>query len=579
MEDCGVVQAVEKISKAEAVKQQSRRLRGHLARDLVDAATPFDGEGYSLLKFHGIYQGYDRDSATELKQAGNSKHYQFMVRVRIPGGRLKAAQYLALDKIGDAYANGSLRVTTRQSIQFHGIVKSGLKAAMGEINAGLMTTLAACGDVVRTVTTSPAPIRDAVYDRLEADARLLGAALLPQTGAYKEIWVDGAPWSENQGAEEAADPLYGERYLPRKFKIGLAVPEDNTIDVLTNDLGIVALWEDGELVGYNFFLGGGHGATHNKPETYPRMATAVAFVEPGELVEAARAVVRLHRDWGDRGNRRHARLKYVIAERGEDWARERLSEDLGKALEPARPMEKFQVPDHLGWHEQGDGKLYLGLPISSGRIIDDSRAKLRTALREIVGEYGVDPILMPSQDIILSEIDPADRAAIEARLRAYGVRLAEDLAPAQRWALACPALPTCGLALTEAERVSDMLIAEIVERMARWGVEDERLSIRITGCPNGCARPYSGDIGIVGRIPGFYSIYVGGDFEGTRLNEVVAERIRLGEVADVLDPLFALFAASRRADEGFGDFCHRVGVARLRDMLLATRTDARAAAD
>jgi sulfite reductase (ferredoxin) len=574
-----VVQPVGTISKAEAVKQQSRQLRGHLARDLADTATPFDGEGYSLLKFHGIYQGYDRDSATELKQAGNSKHYQFMVRVRIPGGRLTAEQYLALDHIGDAYANGSLRVTTRQSIQFHGIVKSGLKAAMGEINAGLMTTLAACGDVVRTVTTVPAPIRDAVHDRLEADARLLSTELLPRSSAYREIWVDGEPWSEDQGAADAPDLLYGDRYLPRKFKIGLAVPEDNTIDVLTNDLGIVALWDAGEIVGYNFFLGGGHGATHNKPETYPRMGTAVAFIEPGDLVEATKAVVRLHRDWGDRGNRRHARLKYVIAERGEEWARERLSEDLDKPLAPCRPMVKFQVPDHLGWHEQGDGKLYLGLPISSGRIIDDDRSKLRTALHEIIAEFGVDPILMPSQDIILSEIDPADRDAIEVRLRAYGVRFGADMAPAQRWALACPALPTCGLALTEAERVSGLLIAEIVERMARCGIEQERVSIRITGCPNGCARPYSGDIGIVGRIPGFYSIYVGGDFEGTRLNEVVAERIRLGEVADVLEPLFAVYAKKRGAEEGFGDFCHRYGVVRLRDELAAARGKARDAAD
>jgi sulfite reductase (ferredoxin) len=309
------------------------------------------------------------------------------------------------------------------------------------------------------------------------------------------------------------------------------------------------------------------------------MGTAVCFVEAGDLVAAAKAVVRLHRDWGDRGNRRHARLKYVIAERGEEWARERLSEDLGKALAPARPMAKFAVPDHLGWHAQGDDKLFLGLPISSGRIIDDGRSMLRTALREIIGEYGVDPILMPSQDIILSEIDPADRDAIEAKLRAYGVRFAADMVPAERWALACPALPTCGLALTEAERVRDMLVAEIVERMARWGVEQERVSIRITGCPNGCARPYSGDVGIVGRIPGFYSIYVGGDFEGTRLNEVVAERIRLGEVADALDPLFQLYAAQREAAEGFGDFCHRVGVSHLREVVAEARCKARAAAD
>jgi sulfite reductase beta subunit-like hemoprotein len=309
------------------------------------------------------------------------------------------------------------------------------------------------------------------------------------------------------------------------------------------------------------------------------MATAVAFIEPGDFVEAVKAVVRLHRDWGDRGNRRHARLKYVIAERGEDWARERLSEDLGKPLAPCRKMAKFQVPDHLGWHEQGDGKFYLGLPISSGRIIDDPRSKLRMALREIVAEFRVDPILMPSQDIILSEIDPADRDAIEARLHAYGVRFGEDMMPAQRWALACPALPTCGLALTEAERVSDLLVIEIVERMARWGVEQERVSIRITGCPNGCARPYSGDIGIVGRIPGFYSIYVGGDFEGTRLNEVVAGRIRLGEVADTLEPLFELYAAQRKPEEGFGDFCHRYGVARLREVVAQARGKTRDAAD
>jgi sulfite reductase (ferredoxin) len=567
------------ISKAEALKLQSRQLRGHVARDLADTATPFDGEGYSLLKFHGIYQGYDRDSATELKQAGNPKHYQFMVRVRIPGGRLTAAQYLTLDTIAGDYANDTLRVTTRQSIQFHGVVKSGLKAAMSGINTGLMTTLAACGDVVRTVTTAPAPIRDAKHDRLEADARLLGSALLPQTGAYKEIWVDGTPWSEDQGADEPKDPLYGDRYLPRKFKIGVAIPEDNTIDVLTNDLGIVALWEDGELLGYNFFLGGGHGMTHNKPETYPRMASAVAFVEPQDLAAAAKAVVRLHRDHGDRGNRRHARLKYVIAERGEVWARERLSEDLGKELAPARPTADFAVPDHLGWHEQGDGKLYLGLPISSGRIVDDGASTLRTALREIVTEYGCDPILMPSQDIILSEIKPADRAAITSRLRRHGVRFVEDMVPAARWALACPALPSCGLALTEAERVSDGLVGEIVERLRNYGLEQERLSIRITGCPNGCARPYSGDIGIVGRIPGFYSIYVGGDFEGKRLNEEVANRIRLDEVADVLDPLFALFGEAGAPGEGFGDFCHRYGVGELREVVNASRGKVRDAAD
>ncbi len=565
---------IDNISKAEAVKQQSRQLRGHIARDLGDTANPFDKEGYSLLKFHGIYQGYDRDSATARKQRGENKIWQFMVRVRIPGGRLKADQYLGLDAIADRWADGSLRITTRQSIQFHGVVKSGLKAAMAEVNGALLTTLAACGDVVRTVTTGPAPIRDAIHDRLEADGRRLSTYMLPKTGAYHEIWVDGAPWRDEESAAQAPDPLYGERYLPRKFKIGLAVPEDNTIDVLTNDLAIVPLWEGGRLLGYNFLLGGGHGMTHNNPKTYPRLASAVAFIEPDDLLEAAAAVVRLHRDYGDRGDRRHARLKYVIAEKGEDWARERLAEYLGKSLEPCRPLPAFSVPDLLGWHEQGDGRLYLGIPVSSGRVVDDSRSQIRTALREIVTRFRVDPILMPSQDIILSEVRPEDQGAITAILHQHHVRLAEDMLPAERWALACPALPTCGLALTEAERVRDDIVAAIEERLARYGLERERLSIRITGCPNGCARPYTGDIGIVGRMPGYYALFVGGDFEGTRLNAPIADKVALGAIGEALDPLFARFAADRTSGEGFGDFCHRVGLPALQQALAGERRGA-----
>src|SRR5438034_8634046 len=299
--------------------------------------------------------------------------------------------------------------------------------------------------------------------------------------------------------------------------------------------------------------------THNKPETYPRLATPVAFVEADDLLEAAAAVVRLHRDHGDRGNRRHARLKYVIAERGEAWARGRLSEDLAKALAPCREMPAFAVPDHLGWHEQGDGRLYLGVPVSSGRIADAPQSRIRRALREIVERFGCDPILMPSQDIILSQIDPEDRDAIEHLLREHGVRLADDLLPAERWALACPALPTCGLALTEAERVRDDIVAAIEARLRHYGLERERLSIRITGCPNGCARPYTGDIGIVGRMPGFFSLFVGGDFAGTRLNTAVADKVALREIAEVLDPLFALYVSGRSKGEGFGDFCHRAG--------------------
>ncbi|MBV9522046.1 MAG: NADPH-dependent assimilatory sulfite reductase hemoprotein subunit, partial [Alphaproteobacteria bacterium] len=506
-----------------------------------------------------------RDSATERKQRGAEKLYQMMVRARLPGGRLTAAQYLALDAIAGRFGNGTLRITTRQGIQFHGVVKAELKATIAAINAGMMTTIAACGDVVRNVTTVPAPIRDAVHARLEADAKALSARMLPASRAYHEIWLDG---EKVAGPEE--DALYGAAYLPRKFKIGLAVPEDNSIDVLTNDLAIIALFEGGVLAGYNFALGGGLGMTHNKPKTYPRLASLVAFIAPDDLLEAAAAVVQLHRDHGDRSNRKHARLKYVIAEKGEAWAKRQLESYLGKPLEAPRPMPRFAVRDHLGWHPQGDGLFYLGVPVPSGRIADAPGRGLRTALREAVARFGCDPILLPSQDILLSNIAPRDKATVEAALRGHGVVLAADISPVRRWSLACPALPSCGLALTEAERIQAPLIDQIEARLARHGLLGERLSIRITGCPNGCARPYAGDIGLVGRMPGFFALYVGGDFAGTRLNVALVDKLAETAVAATLDPLFGLFAATRQPGEGFGDFCHRIG----RDALLAALADA-----
>ncbi len=546
-------------SKVEAVKRSSAGLRGGLVAELADAAPAFDDDGYQLLKFHGIYQGYDRDSATDRKQHGLDKEHQFMVRVRIPGGRLTARQYLALDDLADRYANGTLRVTTRQSIQFHGVIKRELKETIAAVNQALLTSLAACGDVVRTVTTVAAPIRDAAHRRLEEDARALSANLLPRTSAYHELWLDG---ERVAGLDE--DALYGDAYLPRKFKIGLALPEDNSVDVLTNDLAVIALYEGETLAGYNIALGGGLGMTHNNPKTFPRLATPVAFIAPEDLIAATIAVVKLHRDHGDRSERRHARLKYLIAERGEAWAKAELEATLGKPLAPPRPMPPFAVKDHLGWHEQGDGRLYLGIPVASGRILDvPGGAQLKTALRAVCRGFGADPILTPQQDVILSNIAPGDRFAIETLLEGLGVPRAEQLAPVERWALACPALPTCGLALTEAERVREPLIAAIKQELAQAGLAGEQLSIRITGCPNGCARPYAGDIGIVGRMPGFYQLWVGGDFAGTRLSFPLLDRVAEAAIAAQLGVLFRCFAEERRAGEGFGDFCHRIGKERL----------------
>jgi sulfite reductase (ferredoxin) len=547
------------VSKVEVLKGESRALRGRLAEGLADGRPAFDEDGYNLLKFHGVYQGYDRDSATERKQRGLDKLHQLMVRTRLPGGQLTAAQYLALDAIADRFGNGTLRITTRQTIQFHGVVKAALKETIASINEAMITTLGACGDIVRNVTTIAAPIRDAVHARLADDAKRLSRHLTPATRAYHEIWLDGAPVGE---AED--EPLYGATYLPRKFKIGLGIPEDNSVDVLINDLAIVAIYEDGALQGYNFALGGSLGMTHNKPKTFPRLATFVAFVEPGDLLAAAAAVVRLHREHGDRADRKHARLKYLIAVRGEEWAKAQLEAYLGKRLAYPRAMPRFGVVDHLGWHEQGDGLLYLGLPVASGRIADRPGAALRTALREIVGRFGCDPVLSPTQDILLSNIAPRDRSAIDAALRAHGVVAVSDLTQVRRWSLACPALPTCGLALTEAERIQTPLIDAIEERLARHDLLGERFSIRITGCPNGCARPYAGDVGLVGRMPGFFALYVGGDFAGTRLSFNLVDKLAENSVPDTLEILFALFAAARETGEGFGDFCHRMG----RDVLL-----------
>ncbi len=551
-------------SGAEGIKQASRGLRGTIAEEIAapEARGGLSEAAYTLLKFHGSYEQHDRDTATARKQAGQDKDWSFMVRVRAPAGRLTAAQWLALDELAGSHADGTLRLTTRQGVQFHGVLRGNLKGTIAGIHAALMTTLAACGDVVRNVITTPAPRRDAMHARLEAEAFRLSSALLPRTRAHHEIFLDG-----EQVAGEEEDELYGPTYLPRKFKIALAHPLDNAPDVLANDLGFVALTRRGELEGWIVTIGGGMGMTHNKPQTYPRLADAIALIGPDEVLEVAKAVVRLSRDHGDRSDRKHARLKYVVAERGVDWVRARLSEDLGRELAPPPPLPRFHVPEHLGWHEQGDGRLWLGLPIASGRVADTPNAALRSGLREVMRRFGANPIVTPQQDLLLSDIAPADRGEVEAVLRDHGFTLPESLSPLARWTLACVALPTCGQALTEAERVRDPVVADVEAQLARRGLLGERISLRITGCPNGCARPYAGDIGVVGRAPGLYTVFVGGDFEGTRLSFLLADKVRQEAIGRTLAPLFGAFAAGRLAGEGFGDFCTRLGPEAVRGLL------------
>ncbi len=546
-----------KLTGAETLKAGSHGLRGTVASEI--AGTPRGGvsEGvYNLLKFHGTYEQFDRDTATALKQAGEDKEWQFMVRVRAPGGVMTGAQYLALDAIATRYANGTLKITSRQGIQFHGTIIGNLKAEIAAINHALMTTYAACGDVVRNVMVTPAPRRDAVHARLLADAQMLSERLLPHSRSYYEIFLD----EEGDAAAPAeVEPVYGATYLPRKFKIGLIHPADNTIDLLANDLGFVQAWDGDALLGYQLYVGGGQGMTHNKPRTYPRIATAVGFVGPDQLWEATLAVIALQRDNGDRTDRRRARLKYVVDDRGLDWVRDTLVNTYGLALQPVRDIGKLQIPELLGWHEQGDGRLWLGLPISAGRIAGG----LRAGLREAVQLFGIQPVFTAQQDVLLTDIRPEDKAAVEQLLRGHGAVFTEALSPLSRWALACTALPTCGLALTEAERVRLPIVADVEAALARHGLAGERISLRITGCPNGCVRSYSGDIGLVGRVPGQYAMFVGGDFEGTRLSFKLLEKVPMEAIGATLEPLFATWAAHREGDEGFGDFCTRMGLPAL----------------
>lgn len=549
--------SVAKPSGAEIIKAGSRALRGPLAEEISAKAAKggLSEASYTLLKFHGTYEQFDRDTATALKQAGEDKAWSFMTRVRAPAGRLTAAQWLALDDLAGRHADGSLRLTSRQGVQFHGILRENLQEAVAAINATLLTTLAACGDVVRNVITSPAPRQDAIHARLEAEARRLSSALLPRSRAHHEIFL-----GEEAVAVVEDEPLYGATYLPRKFKIALAHPSDNTPDVLANDLGFVMQTNaEGILTGWIVTLGGGMGMTHNKPATFPRLADAVALIGPDEVLEVAEAAVRLSRDHGDRSDRKHARLKYVLAERGVTWVRDRLSADLGRTLRPAPPLPKFSVPDHLGWHEQGDGRWWFGLHVPAGRIVDHGDVRLRSALRAAAEEFAANPIATPQQDVLLSDVAAEDRAPLEALLRAHGVPLPDSFTPVARNMMACVALPTCGQSLAEGERVRQPILEQVESQLARLGLLGERISLRLTGCPNGCARPYQGDIGVVGRAPGLYMVFVGGDFAGTRLSFPFADKVPVSGIGEVLAPLLSAWALRRVPGEGFGDFCARLG--------------------
>lgn len=548
-------------SGVELVKQRSNHLRGTVKETLDGPATHFSEEEYHLLKFHGIYQQDDRDLRSRARKEGRDKEWIMMIRAKIPGGALSADQYLAFDEISRRHADGTIRITTRQCIQLHHIGKANLKRTMQEINEALVTTLGACGDVERNLMACPAPDPSGVAAQVQQYAKLLSDRTLPSTNAYHEIWLDH---EKVLSTEQEQEPLYGDLYLPRKFKSGIAIEGDNCIDVYSQDIGMVAHLENQKLAGFTMLVGGGLGKTHTDADTHPRAADPLCFVRPEDLLETFLTILKIQRDLGNRSNRRIARFKYLLDRIGVDGVRSELEARLGRHLVEPRSLSWDGTVDHLGWHEQSDGRWFLGVWVENGRIQDTDSLSQRLAFRELVEQFRPDIRLTAQQSILFTNIAEQDRAAVETLLRRHRVPLESDISNALRYSMACPAIPTCGLALAESERALPTVIRQIEAELADLGLSEERLSVRMTGCPNGCARPYLGDIGFVGRTPGKYQIYVAGDFEGTYLNQLLADLVPVDQLVVRLRPLFVQFRAERQDGEGFGSFCHRVGLDHLR---------------
>jgi len=563
-------------SKVEQAKAASRQLRSTVAEELGNDEATFSAEASLVLKFSGTYGQDDRDTRTERRKAGLPPDAFCMVRTGIPGGVLVADQYLVMDRLADLVGNGTLRVTTRQDIQFHRVGKADLRTLIRTLNEHLVTTLAACGDVVRNTTACPAPLAGGARAELVEWAQRLSRHFKPKTRGYYEIWMDGeravtALPAEAVIATEPTDaagtpeeePLYGRVYLPRKFKFGFAAPGDNCTDVLINDVGIVPHVDGDTIRAFTVFIGGGMGRTHNKPETYARLATPLTTVAPEDLIATCEAVVKLHRDHGNRTNREHARLKYVVDDLGDEAVREIVGGYLGRTLPDAEPVVLDGAHDHLGWHRQAGGGWFVGVKVNSGRIADVGDSRVRSGIRAVVERFGASVRFTADEDVLLCDVADDDREAVADVLAEHGVRRPEQWVPVALNSFACPALPTCGLALAESERALPKILDELHGLADEHGVAEVGTHVRMTGCPNGCARPYSTEVAFVGRGKNRYDVHLGGSRLGIRLNEIFCENVPRDSLMDVLRPVIARFA-DERTDETFGDWCHAVGVERLR---------------
>ncbi|MCI2263268.1 assimilatory sulfite reductase (NADPH) hemoprotein subunit [Xanthomonas indica] len=553
----------------EDIKHHSQRLRGSLLQSLADPVTgALREDDQTLIKYHGSYQQDDRDLREERRRQKLEPAYQFMIRTRTPGGVVDPVQWLKLDAIATTYGNHSLRITTRQAFQFHGVIKRELKATMQAINAALIDTLAACGDVNRNVQVAANPLASQAHATLYADAARVSEHLLPNTRAYYEIWLDE---EQVAGSGQEDEPIYGNAYLPRKFKIGFALPPINDVDVFANDLGFIGVLDaDGALAGYNVSLGGGMGASHGDAETYPRVANVVGFIDRAQLLDVATAVVTTQRDLGNRTVRKRARFKYTIDDHGLDTVLAEIERRAGVRLQPVRDFAFEHNGDREGWHAGEDGRWHLTLSLPAGRIADHvDGAQHLSGLRAIAVQLrdagdGAHFRMTANQNLVIAGIPAAQRAAIDALVRAHALD-AGNRAPTAlaRAAMACVALPTCGLAMAEAERYLPAFAAQLQPLLARHGLEDAPILLRLSGCPNGCSRPYLAEIALVGKAPGRYNLMLGGDHRGQRLNTLYRENIAEPEILAALEPLFARYANERDADERFGDFLHRTGVVAL----------------
>jgi sulfite reductase (ferredoxin) len=572
--------AVRKLSKIEALKERSNFLREPVATELLQETTHFSEDALQLLKYHGSYQQDNRDNRVK----GQEKDYQFMLRTRNPGGFVPPELYLTLDKLSEEHGNHTLRVTTRQGFQIHGILKKNLKNAIASIVRNMGSTLGACGDLNRNVMAPPAPYKNRPeYQYTWEYAEKIADLLTPQTGAYYEIWLDGEKAISAEEAPEVKaarqrndhgtnfpdleEPIYGKHYMPRKFKVAVTVPGDNSIDLYTQDVSLVVITDKkGELQGFNVLAGGGLGRTHNKEETFTRMADAIGYVEKADIYDLMKAIVATQRDYGDRVNRRHARMKYLLHDWGVDKFRETVEGYFGKKIAPYKPLPAFQYHDYLGWNEQGDGKLFLGISVENGRVKDEGDFRLKTALRDITQQFALPMRLTANHNILLYEIEPSQKSAIEQILEQNGVQITpEAIEPLVRYAMACPALPTCGLAVTESERAIPAMLDRIRVLLDKIGLQNEHFVVRMTGCPNGCARPYMAELGFVGSAPETYQVWLGGSPAQTRMAQPYTDRMSVHDLETFLEPMFVLFKEKRQAGESFGDFCDRIGFEALRE--------------